>query len=86
MPKRQIKGTVVANKMAKTVVVAITRLKEHKKYQKRYRVTKRYQAHDENNSCQVGDLVLLQESRPLSKNKHWRVVKKMAAKEQENLE
>ncbi len=81
MPRRQIKGTVVANKMAKTVVVAVTRIKQHKKYLKRYRVTKRYQAHDEKNNCQIGETVLLQESRPLSKNKRWRVVKKLMVNE-----
>ncbi len=77
MPKKQIKGQVVSNKMAKTVVVAVTRLKEHPKYRKRYRITTRYKAHVDNQSCDVGDIVLLQECRPFSRDKRWRVVKNL---------
>ncbi len=77
MPKKQLKGTVVSNKMQKTVVVAVTRLKEHRVYKKKYKVTTRYQAHDENNECQVGDKVIIVETRPLSRHKNWQVLKKI---------
>ncbi|HCX27552.1 MAG TPA: 30S ribosomal protein S17 [Candidatus Portnoybacteria bacterium] len=76
MPKKQLKGVVVSDKMTKTVVVAITRLKEHPKYKKRFKVTTCYQAHDEKGEYKVGDKVILQECRPLSRHKRWRVIRK----------
>ena len=57
MPKKILKGFVVSDKMQKTVVVAITRLKEHKIYKRKYKITTRYKAHDEKNDCRVGDKV-----------------------------
>jgi small subunit ribosomal protein S17 len=77
MPKKILKGVVVSDKMQKTVVVAITRLKEHKIYKRKYKITTRYKAHDEKNDCRVGDKVLIQECRPISKDKCWRVLKKI---------
>lgn len=74
---KMLRGEVVSDKMQKTVVVAITRLKEHSKYKQRYKITKRYKAHDENNEYKVGDGVIIQESRPLSKHKKWKVIKKL---------
>lgn len=71
---RVIRGVVVSDKMNKTVVVAATRLKEHPKYRKRYKVTKRYKAHDEKNEFKVGDKVMIGESLPLSKEKRWKVI------------
>lgn len=71
--KRQLVGTVVSNKMDKTVVVQVERLVKHKLYLKFIRRRSRFSAHDENNACQVGDKVLLTGSRPLSKTKRWRV-------------
>jgi len=68
---RIMKGIVVSDKMNKTVVVSITRLKEHPKYKKRYKVTTRYKAHDENNEFKVGDKVLIRETKPISKDKRW---------------
>ncbi|PWH16333.1 MAG: 30S ribosomal protein S17 [Ardenticatenia bacterium] len=64
-------GRVVSNKMDKTVVVSVESLKRHPLYGKVIRRRKRYKAHDEHNACQVGDLVRMIESRPLSKEKRW---------------
>lgn len=76
MPKKQIIGAVVSNKMQKTVVVKVERIKEHPKYKKRYKVHKKYKAHDEKGECKVGDKVIIEECRPMSKEKRWRVIKK----------
>ncbi len=67
-------GLVVSDKMDKTAVVAIERLKRHPLYGRVQRVTKRYKAHDENNECNVGDRVRIMETRPISKDKCWRVL------------
>ena len=67
-------GIVVSNKMDKTVVVRIDRSKRHRLYGKTMRVTQRYKAHDENNECRLGDVVKIAETRPLSREKRWRVV------------
>src|SRR5438105_10278100 len=67
-------GTVVSNKMDKTIVVAVESLKKHRIYKRTYKQTKRFQAHDEENICQVGDLVRIEECRPLSKMKRWRLI------------
>ena len=67
------KGIVVSDKADKTVVVLVTRFKEHPKYKKRYKISKRYKAHDEENKCKVGDEVTIQECKPISKDKKWRV-------------
>ncbi|MFN7088596.1 MAG: 30S ribosomal protein S17 [Candidatus Paceibacteria bacterium] len=75
--KRRLEGVVVSDKMQKTVVVAVERIKEHPKYKKRYKVTRRFKAHDEKNEYHVGDKVIIEECRPLSKEKRWRVVKKL---------
>ena len=74
MPKKQLQGTVVSNKMQKTVVVEVESLKEHPKYKRRYKVSKSYKAHTEEN-YEVGDRVVIEESRPLSKEKKWKVIK-----------
>ena len=66
-------GKVVSNKMDKTVVVAITRRIRHEVYGKFVRKTRRYYAHDKDNTCGVGDLVRIVEMRPMSKLKRWRV-------------
>lgn len=68
-------GKVVSDKMNKTVVVAVERKVPHALYNKPMVSTKRFKAHDENNECQVGDTVKIVETRPLSKDKCWRVVK-----------
>ena len=72
--RQQKVGRVVSNKMDKTIVVAVESLKRHRIYKRTYRQTKRFHAHDEQNICQIGDVVRIEESRPLSKTKHWRMV------------
>lgn len=67
-------GKVVSDKMEKTVVVAVERKVPHALYNKPMVSTKRFKAHDENNECRIGDTVKIVETRPLSKNKCWRVV------------
>ena len=67
-------GTVVSDKMDKTVVVAVETNEKHKIYSKIQKRTYKLKAHDENNECQVGDKVKVMETRPLSKDKRWRVV------------
>jgi small subunit ribosomal protein S17 len=72
--RQQKVGRVVSNKMDKTIVVIVESLKKHRIYKRTYKQTKRFQAHDEENSCQIGDVVRIEECRPLSKMKHWRLV------------
>lgn len=67
-------GTVVSDKMDKTVVVAVQRNVRHKVYGKTVKKTYKLKAHDEENKCQVGDTVKVMETRPLSKDKRWRIV------------
>lgn len=71
MPKKELVGTVVSNKMEKTIVVAIESRYPHPKYEKQMVKTNKFKAHDEKNECSVGDRVKIQESRPLSKDKTW---------------
>lgn len=73
MDRRRLRGHVVSDKMDKTVVVRVERLVRHSRYGKVLRRAKKYKAHDEGNSCRVGDLVSIVESRPLSREKRWRV-------------
>ncbi len=68
-------GTVVSDKMEKTVVVAIEDNVRHPLYKKIVKRTVRLKAHDENNECRVGDVVEIMETRPLSKDKHWRLTR-----------
>lgn len=74
--KRRLIGTVVSDKMMKTVVVEISRLKMQRKYKKQYKVSKRYKAHDEEGQYHIGDRVVIQETRPISKDKRWEVIAK----------
>jgi small subunit ribosomal protein S17 len=71
MPIKERSGVVISNKMEKTIVVSIENRITHKKYGKVIAKTKKYKAHDENNECQIGDLVTIIETRPLSKTKRW---------------
>jgi len=73
--KRQLMGTVVSNKMDKTVIVSVERLVKHKFYHKYIRRRAKFAAHDQGNTCQIGDKVMLTECRPLSRSKRWRVSK-----------
>jgi small subunit ribosomal protein S17 len=67
--------------MDKTVVVTVERVKEHPIYRKKYTVTTNFKAHDEDNSCQVGDIVEIIESKPISRDKRWVVSRKVSTKE-----
>jgi len=71
--RKTVVGTVTSNKMDKTVVVAVNRLVKDPKYKKYVRRRSKHKAHDEGNACAVGDRVLLIETRPLSKEKRWKV-------------
>lgn len=71
--RKSMVGTVISNKMDKTVVVVVERLGRHPLYKKVVKTRKRFKAHDADNACQIGDVVRLVESRPLSKEKHWAV-------------
>ena len=72
--RKTLIGTVVSNKMEKTIVIRIERRKLHPLYKKYITRTKKIKAHDEGNLCQIGDLVKVIESRPLSKDKRWSLV------------
>ena len=72
--KRRFNGVVVSDKMDKTIIVRIDRVKIHPKYKKRYTVSKRYKVHDEKNKFKEGDKVVFVECRPLSRDKRWRVL------------
>ncbi|HRZ30448.1 MAG TPA: 30S ribosomal protein S17 [Candidatus Paceibacterota bacterium] len=72
--KKVLKGKVVSDKMAKTVVVEIKRFVKHPKYGKFYNISKRYKAHDEGNKAKIGDEVEIRECRPMSKDKHFEVI------------
>ena len=72
--RRILKGKVISSTMDKTIVVEVTTLKAHPVYRKRFRASRKYYAHDDENQCQVGDVVLISEARPYSKTKRWRLV------------
>lgn len=80
---RTLRGTVVSDKMDKTVVVAVQSVKEHPIYRKKYKVTTKFKAHDEANACISGDLVEITETRPLSRDKRWQVARKLTSKDLE---
>ncbi|GGG07093.1 30S ribosomal protein S17 [Paenibacillus abyssi] len=72
-------GKVVSDKMDKTIVVAVETYKKHDLYHKRIKYTKKFKAHDENNQAKIGDTVKIMETRPLSKDKRWRLVEVVEA-------
>lgn len=76
---RTLTGTVVNNAMDKTVKVAVKRSVRHPLYKKQYVVTKTYLAHDQDNTCEIGQMVTLSESNPISKRKRWTVVSQESA-------
>ena len=76
MPKRQLTGTVVSDKMQKTVVVQVERWHVHAKYKRRFRLHTRYKADDPKGEYHMGDKVVIEESLPISKDKKWRVIPK----------
>jgi small subunit ribosomal protein S17 len=73
LSKRQMVGTVVSDKMDKTVIVMVERLVKHRLYKKYIRRRAKFSAHDENNTSRIGDKVLIRQSSPISKTKKWRV-------------
>ncbi|MFH1657106.1 MAG: 30S ribosomal protein S17 [bacterium] len=77
MPKRQLKGIITSDKMQKTVVVKVERIKEHPKYKQRYKIHKKYKAHVQDGQYKIGDIVLIEERTPLSKEKKWEVISKL---------
>ena len=80
--KRKVRiGRVVSDKMDKTVVVTVETLRHHPLYKKTIRRAVKYKAHDEKNECQIGDIVRIMETRPLSRGKRWRVAEVMTKKE-----
>lgn len=76
--RRTLTGEVVSNKMDKTVVVRVTRIRQHPRYKKYVEYGKKFKAHDESNACEVGDKVKLAETRPLSREKRWRVLENLS--------
>ena len=74
--KKQLIGKITSKKMQKTVVVEVESIKEYPKYKKRYKMDKKYKAHVENEEYEVGDKVLIEECRPISKDKKWKIIKK----------
>lgn len=77
MPKRRLTGKVISDKMQKTVVVETERFWQHPKYLRRLRIHKKYKVHDEKQEYHVGDKVMIEETRPLSKDKRWVVIGKV---------
>ena len=75
--KKQLTGIIVSDKMAKTIVVEVERIKQHPKYKRRYKFHKKYKVHCENKEYKVGDKVVIEECRPISKDKKWKVIKKV---------
>ena len=74
---RILKGTVVSDKMQKTAVIEIVRLKKHPKYKKYYKVSKKFKAHNPENQYHTGDKVWIEETRPMSKDKRWKIISKI---------
>ncbi len=74
---RELKGTIVSDKMNKTRVVSVERMKKHPRYLKYYKVTRRFKAHDEKNEYKSGDQVVIKETKPLSKEKRWTITGKI---------
>ena len=72
-PKERV-GLVTSQAMDKTITVSVTRLVEHPLYKKATKLTKKFKAHDKKNSCKVGDVVRIRETKPLSKTKRWRLI------------
>jgi small subunit ribosomal protein S17 len=74
MPRRKLQGTVVSDKMQKTIVVQVESIKEHPKYKRRFKMHKKYKAHDEGREYHIGDKVVIEEISPMSKDKKWKAI------------
>ncbi len=77
MPAKKLQGIVVSDKMQKTVVVEVESIKEHPKYKRRFKIHKKYKAHDEKGEFHIGDKVIIEEIKPISKGKTWKVAEKI---------
>jgi small subunit ribosomal protein S17 len=77
MPKRQLTGKIVSAKIPKMAVVSVEKIKEHQKYKKRFKFHQKYKAHFEEGEYQPGDTVVIEETRPISKDKRWKIIKKI---------
>ena len=77
MGKKKLTGIVVSDKMQKTVVVKVERMKEHPKYKRRFKIHKKYKVHDEKQEFHTGDKVVIEETSPMSKEKRWKVIGKV---------
>jgi small subunit ribosomal protein S17 len=82
---RQLQGVVTSDKMDKTIVVAVRRVKTHPKYHKQFSVSKKYKVHDSKNEYHTGDVVIFEETRPLSREKRWKVVSKISSNTKEEI-
>ena len=84
MPKKKLKGTIISNKMLKTLVVRVEKIKEHPKYKRKFKTHKNYKAHYESladepigDKFNIGDKVIIEETKPISKDKAWKVISKI---------
>lgn len=75
---RRLKGIVISNKMHKGAVIRVDRLRKHPKYKKYFRTSQKVKAHDPQNESEIGDVVIIEETRPLSKDKRWRIVERVS--------
>lgn len=75
--KRRKRGVIISDKMDKTVVVLVEIIKIHPLYKKQYKISKKYKAHNENNEYKKGDEVIIEETKPISKEKKWIIIKKI---------
>jgi len=75
--KKQLTGKIISDKMPKTVVVKVETIKEHPKYKRRYKFHNKYKAHFEKEEYKIGDMVIIEECRPISRDKRWKVIKKI---------
>lgn len=76
MARRRLQGVIVSDKMQQTAVVSVTHHRRHSKYRKEYTLTSRLKAHNEGNAYKTGDKVVIEETRPLSREKRWRIIGK----------
>jgi small subunit ribosomal protein S17 len=82
--KRKLQGTIISDKMDKTRVVMVTPIKKHSRYHKYYKVMRKFKAHDEKNEYKTGEKVIIEETRPLSKEKRWRIIGKVRSANRES--
>jgi len=75
--KRKLQGIIVSDKMNKTRIVEVTRLKKHPRYKKYFKVSARFKAHDEDNEYKTGEKVFIEETKPISKEKRWKILSKI---------